>query len=120
MLEPHLHVTDAAAILPPALQEHLLSVAREAVANAVRHARANRVWVTLETAVHDAHLRVVDDGVGFAPIDAASLHHGRLRVLREQTRALGGTLVVESAPGQGTAIDARLPIAAPQREEAHV
>lgn len=120
MIEPRLHVTDDTAILPSTLQEHLLNVAREAVSNAVRHARANRVWVTLDTSAHDVHLRVVDDGIGFEPASVASRNHGSLRTLREQTRTLDGTLVIESAQGQGTAIDARLPIVASQREEAHV
>ena len=120
MIEPHLHVADDAVnTLPQELQELLLSVAREAVTNVVRHARANRVWVTLERVGREVHLRVVDDGVGFEARRAWPVGHGGLHDLREQARDLGGTLMVESTRGRGTAIDICMPITAPQREETH-
>lgn len=120
LITPHLCVdADRADRLQPALKEHLLHTAREAVTNVIRHARASHVWVTLDMAGHDVHLRIVDDGVGCDTTRAAQAGGAGLRRLRERARDLGGTLMIQSAPNQGTTLDVRMPIAAPQWEDAH-
>ncbi|NRQ33165.1 sensor histidine kinase [Nonomuraea sp. NN258] len=90
-------------------QAVLLRVAQGALANAREHAGASRIIVTLAYLDGEVTLDVYDDGVGF---DQAVSDPGRgygLRAMRDRLAEVGGTLVVESAPGEGTAIAARIP-----------
>lgn len=78
-----------------------------------QHAGATRVAVSLNYTPDELLVDVVDDGRGFDPEDvpAASDAGGfGLRAMRERVAALGGTLAVESAPGEGTAVAASLPL----------
>ena len=104
-------VVDAPAddALPAAVEQGLYRIAQQAVTNAVRHARAARVVVRLTRFADAVELRVEDDGEGFDPPAVAGDRFG-LVGMRERARLLGGRLVVESAPGTGTAIDVRVPI----------
>jgi signal transduction histidine kinase len=98
---------DGAVPLPVAHAEALYYIAREALANVVKHARATRATVTLgqDTRVR---LTIEDDGVGVgAP--AAALTYG-LAGMRERAGALGGRLHVEDRPGGGTRVVAELPL----------
>jgi signal transduction histidine kinase len=96
--------------LDPDAEHQVLRILQEAVTNALRHAQASRVVVTL--AVSDGALvaRVADDGVGFDP-SARVLRARRLGLTSMQDRAdaLGGTLAIDSAPGRGTAVELRVP-----------
>ncbi|MDR2254626.1 MAG: sensor histidine kinase [Arthrobacter sp.] len=97
----------------------LLRLAQGAVGNALRHARAGRVEVLLTVDDAAARLRVSDDGVGFAPELAPGAGHGAghfgLASMRERVAQLGGSLEVDSAPGNGTRVVVVLPLA-PTRE----
>ncbi|MBB5933731.1 GAF domain-containing sensor histidine kinase [Streptomyces zagrosensis] len=97
--------------LPSAQEEALLRVAQEALHNALRHAGAAHVEVTL--ARHGdsgALLCVRDDGCGFDPsaVRRAGRHLG-LVSMRDRAAAVGGALTVESAPGKGTVIEMEVP-----------
>lgn len=81
-------------------------VAQEALTNAARHARAKTVTIGLAASGEDVVLSVRDDGVGFDP--AAVRGHG-LPIMRERINAVGGSLRIVSARGDGTLIEARLP-----------
>ena len=106
--------------LPAPLAVDLLQIAREAVANEVRHARAGRVWVALDVREQEVHLTIRDNGIDCDTRNApASGYHG-WRSLQEWARGLGGVVTIQSARGQGTVVDVRVPIAAPQREEVHI
>lgn len=87
----------------------ILRVAQEALSNARRHAEATRVTVTLSHMDSAVVLDVHDDGVGFAPDEPRSSGAG-LRTMRERAEALGGTLTVETNPGDGTAVAFELPV----------
>ncbi|GLV80236.1 hypothetical protein Shyhy02_82360 [Streptomyces hygroscopicus subsp. hygroscopicus] len=107
------HVTFAShgvRALPAAQEEALLRVAQEALHNALRHADARRVDVTLTRHGQGARLRVVDDGRGFDPsaVRRAGRHLG-LVSMRDRAGGVGGGLTVESAPGKGTAIEMEVP-----------
>ncbi len=121
LMEPHLRLEGTGIdTLPPATAQEVLQIAREAVANVVRHAHASRLWLMLEVTDHELHLRVVDNGQGFetqAPIPPG--HHG-LRNLHDRARSLGGTLTVTSSPGRGAAIDVRAPLGVLAQETVHV
>jgi signal transduction histidine kinase len=86
-------------------------IAQEAVHNAVRHARAQRIDVGLDVRDGRLVLTVVDDGVGFDPA-APALRARRLGLtsMEERARALGGVLSIDSRPGAGTRV--RLEVAA--------
>jgi signal transduction histidine kinase len=80
-------------------------IAQEAIHNAVRHAHAQRIDVGLSARNGDLLLTVDDDGVGFDP-SAASLRSRRLGLtsMEERARAIGGTLTIDSQPGEGTRV----------------
>jgi signal transduction histidine kinase len=84
----------------------LLRTAQEALANAWKHARPTRVSITLSYMGDLVVLDVQDDGVGGA--GAGGLGFG-LRSMHERMEQIGGTLTVESAPGEGTTISASAP-----------
>ncbi|WP_143571062.1 sensor histidine kinase [Tessaracoccus sp. ZS01] len=91
----------------------LLRAAQNALANVRQHSRAGRVGVELARAGDHVHLDVVDDGVGFDPavtVERTTNGGYGLRALRERLADLGGELTVESEPGGGTAVTARLPL----------
>ncbi|MEU2380478.1 GAF domain-containing sensor histidine kinase [Streptomyces misionensis] len=96
--------------LPAAQEEALLRVAQEALHNALRHARAEHVDVSVERCGGGAVLRVADDGDGFDPaaVGRAGRHLG-LVSMRDRASGVGGTLTVESAPGKGTTIEMEVP-----------
>lgn len=87
----------------------LYYIAREAIANAVRHARASHLWVRLWSEGGRVCLTVADDGVGFDPAAAGGPGHYGLLGARERARAAGGELRVESRPGAGTTVTAAVP-----------
>ena len=92
--------------------ELVLSLARELLANAARHAAASRVDVSVRREPGEILLTVSDDGTGLATgrVEAA-LAAGGIGVAscRERVEALGGSLTVRSAPGDGTRAVARIP-----------
>jgi signal transduction histidine kinase len=90
--------------LPAAVETALYRVVQEAVTNVVRHASATRIDVLVER--RDGHVVVVveDDGQGFVPGAAGGTERLGLIGMRERAEALGGTLTIESAPGEGTTI----------------
>jgi len=84
-----------------------LHVAREAVANSLRHSGASRVAVGVDADHGDVRLTVRDDGAGFDP-DVPSLGLG-IRDMRDRARWCGSELRVESAPGRGTTVSMTVP-----------
>src|SRR5205823_2746491 len=55
--------------LPPEMEQHLLRIAQEAVANVLKHGQASRIWVKLHTEARKLYLRIVDNGRGFEQAD---------------------------------------------------
>jgi signal transduction histidine kinase len=97
--------------LPSAIETALYRVVQEALANVARHAHAHRVGIVLER--HHRQLTVVveDDGMGFeveTVLNAAS-PAGQLGLLGMQEQ-VGGTWAIESTPGKGTTVLARVPL----------
>ena len=77
----------------------------EALTNVAKHAQANRAWVNVEQRADHLDVEVGDDGVGGADIRSSS----GLQGLRDRVEAVNGTLDIESRPGSGTIMRARLP-----------
>jgi signal transduction histidine kinase len=97
--------------LPLGTKEALYRIAQESLHNIVKHARAQTVTLRLRAPTPQAPLLALDigdDGVGFDPAGEFPGHLG-LRSMRERIARLGGTLVIDSAPGQGTRIQVRVP-----------
>lgn len=94
----------------PAVLQCLYRVAEEALDNIARHARARHVDLGLAVGRQGCLLlRVHDDGVGMSPHDRDDPLATGLLVLRQRLLALGGRLVLRSAPGAGTTLTARCP-----------
>jgi len=96
--------------LPAALERELFRIAQEALSNALRHAHARTVWVSIRLCPARVVLTVRDDGAGFDP-DALELRarHLGLTSMRERAGALGGSLAIESAEGAGTQVHLEVP-----------
>jgi len=95
--------------LPAEVESAVFRIVQEALANAIRHARATRVGVGLER--HDGRLLafVQDDGVGFDPTQAANSGRLGLVGMRERAEMLGGSLTIDTAPGEGTTVALEVP-----------
>jgi PAS domain S-box-containing protein len=85
-------------------------IVQESLVNVAKHARASRVDVVVRPAEGGLRLNVQDDGTGFDTKSARKPGSLGLAGLRERAQLLKGTVVVHSAPGQGTTIDAFIPV----------
>ncbi|MEV6311602.1 sensor histidine kinase [Streptomyces sp. NPDC051840] len=105
----------AAAPLPDRVQSALLRIAQGALANVTEHADATVAALTLTHLDDRVVLDIADDGRGFGTGDPRARPpegvrgHG-LPAMRARVRQLGGTLTVESAPGEGTVLSASVPL----------
>lgn len=98
--------------LGSAREHHLLRIAQEAIANAVKHARAEHLEVKLVYAATEVLLTIRDDGCGFDPkavMAGQQNGHFGLRSLRGRATKIGATLEIASTPGDGTRVIVRLP-----------
>jgi signal transduction histidine kinase len=99
-----------AANCAPEAEGEVLRVAQEALNNALRHAEAERIELRMEARDGRLIVIVADDGIGFDP-DDRGLRARRLGLtsMEERARALGGSLAVVSAPGEGTTVTLEVP-----------
>jgi PAS domain S-box-containing protein len=93
---------------PPEVETAAYRIVQEALTNAARHASADTVEVRLSGDAAGLAVDIVDNGCGFDPASSPS-GTGGLSGMRERAELLGGTLAIESAPGAGTRVTARLP-----------
>lgn len=109
-VEVHLEA-GAVERLEAAALEQVHRMAQEAVRNAVRHARAGRIRVSIASEDGGIRLRVEDDGRGFDPSKAT----GRLGLgyLRDRAQLCEAQLSIRSAPGSGCRLEIRFPVAEP-------
>ena len=97
---------DTRRALTPRSEVQLLRVVQEALTNTRKHSKARRVSVRIDCSGTTATLAIEDDGVGFDPaIVTGSLEGGfGLASMRERVEQIGGTLVVHTAPSEGTRV----------------
>jgi signal transduction histidine kinase len=99
--------------LPPEMETALFRMCQEAMSNVARHAQATAVLVQVGVEGGELVIEIEDDGKGFDP-GAAGRREGRpswgLMGIRERAEILGGTAKIESAPGQGTHVEVRIPL----------
>ena len=104
-----------AVALPMKVEAALLRIAQGAVGNIVKHAGATRARITLTYGVDEVRMDVVDNGEGFdlAAVEArpAGLGHIGLAAMSRRAQELGGKVIIESAPGSGTAVSVSMPLA---------
>jgi signal transduction histidine kinase len=107
-----LEIGDLTRPLPPGSDFHLLRIAQEALANAVKHAAAREVLISLHEASDAVVLTIRDDGCGFiaAPPDAPVTSHFGILGMHERVEKIGAVLSIESSPGHGCSVTVTLPI----------
>jgi PAS domain S-box-containing protein len=100
--------------LAPAVETAVYRIVQEALTNVAKHAGARTVSVVLQRTPDAVQAIVADDGCGFdveAALRApAGWTHLGLHGMRERAALLNGTVTIESAPGEGTTIYARVPV----------
>ena len=96
--------------LPNDVALALFRVLEEALGNAVRHAGVHRVSVSLGGSRDEVRLDVADEGVGFDPESAMKSQGLGLIGMRERLSLVGGECRIDSQPGAGTRIRARVPL----------
>lgn len=100
--------------LPPDVEPGLFRIAQGAIGNIAKYSEARNVTIKLERKGNELLLSVSDDGKGFNVSEITGIDEsGRGRGLfsmKERVRLLGGTCSVDSQPGQGTTVTARVPL----------
>ncbi len=116
-LRVHLSLAESGPPLSPRHATEVLRVAQEAIGNVRKHARADNLWVSLDSDGTVLHLEVADDGVGNAgPRD----RHWGMQGMRERAHGVGAALDVSPRPDGGTVVTLRSPATAPHEgESAH-
>ena len=110
-IEGRFLVTGTRFRLSPVAENNLLRIGQEAITNAVKHAKANQIEVTIGFTPAKLTIRVKDNGCGFdAGKERAEGGHFGLLGLRERARELGAALRLVSEPGHGTEVTVEFPI----------
>ncbi len=103
--------------LPAPIALLLYHNAREAVMNALKHARASNIWISVAQQGDEVEMVLRDDGVGFDLEAPGPEGHYGLTMMKERATAGGGTLAITSALGEGTTLTVRFPTSWLQEEE---
>ncbi len=110
----HTDISEIALPAPIALLVY--HIAREGVMNALKHANAANVWLTVKQDGDIVDLVLKDDGAGFDPEGPGPEGHYGLAMMRERALVGGGTFQLESASGEGTTITVTFPTSWLQQE----
>jgi signal transduction histidine kinase len=102
------HVRGDERSLSLEIEQTLFRIVQEALSNVARHSQADRVEILLTYCANEIALTVDDDGRGFVVSDKDK--GVGLRSMQERVGALGGTLTIESAPGEGTRLSCMVPL----------
>jgi PAS domain S-box-containing protein len=89
--------------IPDEYGNDILNIVKEAISNAVRHARADHIGLVIRRVEHGTRIEVRDDGLGFVP-DAVEGRGLGLRNIAARAKRIGTQLQLESAPGAGTCL----------------
>jgi signal transduction histidine kinase len=95
----------------PEVAGQLLRIIQEALANVRRHSDAGKVLIHCMSGEEQVCISIEDDGRGFYPAQVAA-NGGQsygLQIMRERAESVGGSLEVDSQPGQGTRVVVRVP-----------
>jgi signal transduction histidine kinase len=86
----------------------LYQIAREALWNSIKHARATAIHVELHDSEDHIVLAVDDNGIGFDPLEESPGHFG-IHILRERAQGVGAHLMLDTSPGMGCRISVHVP-----------
>jgi signal transduction histidine kinase len=104
-IEPRIEVAGTPRRLPPVIENNFLRIGQEAITNAVRHAHAHRVEVTLDFGTKQVGFLVRDDGQGFDVERPPKTDGGfGLVGMRERSAHMNAELSISSTPGKGTVV----------------
>jgi signal transduction histidine kinase len=105
-------VRGEAGDLPEEVAHHVFRIGQEAITNAVNHADATQISLSLNIESRLLRLQVIDDGCGFEPEDVFTSRNGNFGLIgmRERAERLDGQLRLESHPGKGTRLDVTVPL----------
>lgn len=95
--------------LDPIVEIQLIRVIQEALTNVRKHARATKAWVRFETSDDEINITIEDNGQGFKHTQTQYTQGFGIPTMKERVESIGGTLSIESAPGQGTKVIVNLP-----------
>lgn len=100
-----------ATAIPERVQSALLRIAQGALANVREHADATTAALTISHLDDQVVLDIADDGRGFVPAEKPGGVRGHgVPAMHARVRQLGGTLTIESIPGEGTVVSAAIPL----------
>lgn len=111
-IQPEVTVRGGETRLPAEHERNIVRICQEAATNAKRHGSPNRIEVRMDFAPGKLTVTIQDDGRGFDTTSRAGLRSGHfgLAVMEERAQRIGGRLRVESRPGNGTLVEAEVPI----------
>jgi signal transduction histidine kinase len=96
----------------PVAKIQLLRVVQEVLTNARKHSNAHNIYIVFQQVNNSARITITDDGVGFDP-SQLKLEEGRhfgLRFMHERMEQIGGSLIIDSRLGAGTAVKLEIPL----------
>ncbi len=114
--EVRLSSEGSASALHPVVQQQILFLFREALNNAVKHADAQQVGITLSWGESALTITMTDDGCGFGVGDLAGDGHYGLRMMQERADEINGQLTLSSRPDAGTQVTLRVPLSSRFRQ----
>lgn len=116
-IETDVHIGDEQIELGHELTTAVFRIVQEAFTNTARHAGATRITLRLDCDAQQCRIDIRDNGVGATATQMAKAESFGLLGIRERVRLLGGTLVLQSEPGQGFHLVATVPITTDMVEE---
>lgn len=108
-LSAYFEAVNAGRPLPLRAEVALYRISQEALSNVARHAGAGNVNVRLVSTPEQVRLSIEDDGRGFEATDVSEDRYGLIG-MNERIKMLGGTLEIRSNPGEGTFVEATVPL----------
>ena len=108
-LKTEVHV-DGERRLSVVIEQELYRIAQESLNNVVKHAEAKEVHINIKYEDDHVSLEVIDDGRGFDIRTANESGGVGLLGIQERVKQLGGSIEIESAPGNGTHLTVRIPV----------
>lgn len=111
-IETEFEVVGSGVSLIPTDEIQVMHIVQESLSNIRKHAKANRVRVKLQRNLGQMTVTVVDDGVGFDPVNEPNVlsdRHVGLKIMRERAYRVGGECCIDSRIGEGTCVTLNLP-----------
>ncbi len=111
-VQVHLETRGEPRFLPEVVEENLLRIGQEALANIIKHSGATQANIELQFERQQVSLQVKDNGTGFDPEKAAGPGEGHFGLLgmSERAKRLDGRFILSSKPGAGTSVRVEIPL----------